>query len=73
MCIYALANGIVERELRHLLDVARALKFYSNVPDFFGGQCILTDTFLINKIPSPILNNKTPFEILFHESASISI
>lgn len=53
-------NGIAERKNRHLLEVARALMFTSNMPKMFWGDAILTSTFLINRMPSRTLNFKSP-------------
>ena len=35
-------NGVAERKNRHLLEVARALMFATNVPKFFWGDVVLT-------------------------------
>ncbi|XP_074283739.1 uncharacterized protein LOC141608274 [Silene latifolia] len=63
-------NARVERKHRHLLDTARALKIQSNVPLKFWGECLLTATYLINKMPVAKLDWKCPHEILFGELPS---
>ncbi|CAM8949458.1 unnamed protein product [Rhodiola kirilowii] len=59
-------NGVVERKHRHLLDMARALMIQSGLPKSFWGDSVLTATYIINRLPTPILKGKTPWEILFH-------
>ncbi|XP_074277296.1 uncharacterized protein LOC141600938 [Silene latifolia] len=63
-------NGRVERMHRHLLEVARTLKIQSNVPIKFWGECVLTATYLINKMPVKLLRWKTPYELLYNELPS---
>ena len=58
-------NGIVERKIKYLLETFRSLIFQSQVPLIYLGECLLAATYLINRIPTKILSNTIPFELLF--------
>lgn len=57
-------NGVTERKNGHLLAVIRALLFHHNVPKYYWGEAALIATFLINRLPSKILNFYSPIQLL---------
>jgi len=61
-------NGVAERKNKHLVETTRTLLIHGRVPQRFWGDVILSACYLINRMPSLVLNNKIPHSILFpHE------
>ncbi|KAK3027217.1 hypothetical protein RJ639_040806 [Escallonia herrerae] len=58
-------NGVAKRKNRHLLETARALLFQMKVPKPFWADAISTACFLINRMPSTVLNGDVPYSVLF--------
>ena len=58
-------NGRVERKLRHILDTVHALLLSAKVPAPFWGEAALHAVHAINRIPSPVIHNQTPYERLY--------
>lgn len=60
-------NGLAERKHRHLLNCARALRFHVGLPIQYWGDCILTATYMINRTPTAVLNNQSPYQVLYEK------
>lgn len=58
-------NGRVERKHQHILNVSRSLMFQASLPIDFWGECVLAGVHIINRTPSGVLGNITPYEMLF--------
>jgi hypothetical protein len=59
-------NGIAERKLRHILETGLTLLAHSGLPKSFWVDAFLTSVYVINKLPTPVLSNSSPFEKLYH-------
>ena len=52
-------NGVAERKNYHLLEVVRSLMLTSSTPNRYWGEAVLTASYLINRLPSKVLNYQT--------------
>jgi hypothetical protein len=57
--------GSVERKHRHIVDTGLALLAHASAPLSLWDDAFQTSCYLINRLPSPVTKNRTPFEILF--------
>jgi hypothetical protein len=51
--------------------MTRTLLFQNNVSKIFWSEAVLTSMYLINILPSAILNFKSPFEVLHGRKTSL--
>ncbi|KAA0045541.1 Retrovirus-related Pol polyprotein from transposon TNT 1-94 [Cucumis melo var. makuwa] len=57
-------NGRAERKHRHILDSVRGLLLSASCSEKFWGEAVLTSVYTINRLPSSVLQNISPFERL---------
>ncbi|XP_070005029.1 uncharacterized protein [Nicotiana sylvestris] len=57
-------NGVAKRRHQYILEMARSLRFQASVPLKFWGECVTTTVYIINRLPSTVLQGKSPFEAL---------
>lgn len=59
-------NGVVKRKHRHIFEVARAIRFQGSITIKFWGECVLVVLYLINRLPTGLLQGQSPHEV-FHQ------
>jgi hypothetical protein len=67
-CPYtAQQNCLVERKHRHVVEMGLAMLAQSGLSKEFWVESFLTAIFLINRLPTPLVQNGSPFSILFKQ------
>lgn len=61
-------NGATECKHRHIVEVGLALLSRASMPLKFWDEAFLAATYLINRIPSKVINHSTPLERLLHQN-----
>ena len=59
-------HGVAERKNRHLLDVVRTLLLESSIPSTFWVEALCMAVYLINRLPSRVLDFASPYYRLYH-------
>lgn len=54
--------------IKHILNIAKSLKFQSNLPTSFWGVLFSSHSYFINLLSVKSLNFKTSFELLYQQS-----
>lgn len=60
-------NGSAERKHRHIIETDMTLFAHASLPLHFWDDAFSTTVFLINSMPTPILQNRSPFEKLYQK------
>jgi len=61
-------NGGAERKHRHITETGLTMLFHSTVPLHFWVEAFSTAVFTINRLPTPVLNGTSLFEIMYGKS-----
>lgn len=60
-------NARAERKHRHIVETGLAMMFNANVPTSYWVEAVTSAVFIINRMPSSVLKEKSPFELLYHQ------
>jgi hypothetical protein len=66
-------NGSAERKHRYIVETGLALLAHSHVPIKFWDEAFLTVIYLINRLPTQLIDNKCPLERLLNTSLNYSL
>ena len=56
---------MAERKYRHILEMIRSFLIDASMPAYFLLDIAYATVYTINRLRTPVLQNKTPFEVLF--------
>ena len=65
-------NGSAEHEHYHIVEMALSLLAHASIPLKFWDEAVSTAVFIINRLPSKVLYDKTPYECLLGKQPDYS-
>lgn len=65
-------NGVVERKHRHLVELALATMSQAFIPTDYWDHIFESVVFIINRLPSSVLDFTSPYELLFKNAPDYS-
>lgn len=66
-------NGSPERKHRHIIEIGLTLLAESGLSFHYWNHAFACATFVINRLPTPVLKMKSPFEVLFHRTPDYNL
>jgi transposase InsO family protein len=64
-------NGVAERKNRHILETVKAMLFEENLSKRFWADACHYAVTLINRMPTTIIGNNTPFQLVFSKKPRV--
>jgi len=58
-------NSVVERKHQHILNITRNLMIQFGLPKAYWSYVVSYVVYIINRLPSTVINYKTPYELLY--------
>ena len=65
-------NGTAERKHRHIIETALSLLHQSSVPNNFWDEVVCSVVYLINRLPTQILKNRSPYQLAYNQEPEYS-
>jgi transposase InsO family protein len=66
-------NGLAERKHRHIVETGLALLAHAAMPLKFWDEAFTTATYLINRLPTRVIDNLSPLQRLFQTPPNYSL
>ncbi|KAF0688450.1 hypothetical protein As57867_019868, partial [Aphanomyces stellatus] len=64
-------NGTAERAIRTIVTIGRSMLHHAKLDKCFWGEAAMTAIYVKNRLPSPKIENKTPYEIVYKSKPSV--
>ncbi|KAG4222827.1 hypothetical protein PC116_g28701 [Phytophthora cactorum] len=64
-------NGTAERAIRTIVTIGRSMLHHAKLDKCFWGEAAMTTIYVENRLPSPKIENKNPFEIVYKFKPSV--
>jgi hypothetical protein len=66
-------NGLAERKLRHVLETGLTLLAHAHLSNKYWVDTFLTAIYIINRLPTPVIEFKSPFFKLYHKEPDYQV
>ncbi|KAG4224223.1 hypothetical protein PC116_g27319 [Phytophthora cactorum] len=64
-------NGTAERAIRTVVTIGRSMLHHAKLDKCFWAEAAMTAIYVKNRLPSPKIEHKTPFEIVYKSKPSV--
>ncbi|KAG2860312.1 hypothetical protein PC114_g28325 [Phytophthora cactorum] len=64
-------NGTAERAIRTIVTIGRSMLHHAKLDKCFWAEAAVTAIYVKNRLPSPKIEHKTPFEIVYKSKPSV--